>query len=86
MSVESKCLWCGRPLRKSYRTQKYHRGRCTSEARKEQKRISYNKNKFKYYNKNRALGNCNLAKVYNKANQEREIKAEMRRLGLSSLL
>lgn len=85
MSKIITCGWCGKPLRKNYRTQKYHRGRCTAEARKEQKRLCKERNKHKYNYNNRALGNCNLSKVFRPSQQVKEIQAEKRRLRLSNL-
>lgn len=79
----AKCQWCGKPLRKKFPNQKYHRGNCEIEARREQVRLARSRYYFKNRDSSNGLGNCNLSKVFILSNQEKEVKAELERIGIA---
>ena len=78
-----KCQWCGKPLRKKHKNQRYHKGNCETEARKEQIRLARSRYYFKNRDSSNTLGNCNLSKVFILSKQDKEVRAEMKRIGLS---
>jgi len=77
------CKYCGKPLKRKYPSQKYHRA-CKKLIREEQ---IYNavKNYYKRYGrKNNTIGTSNLSEkpIANKNKEIKVIEKEIRRIGL----
>lgn len=86
------CKWCGKPLRKKYKNQKYHQGDCQIEAIKEQNRKRVEKHykkyakrgiqTFKQYKNSLGTGSLGANPNYNTSRESKLIKRERERLKL----